>query len=237
MNVIHIRSLFFKYKTDQNFTLNIHHFSANKGDRIFCEGPSGCGKTTFLNILTGLTAPNRGDIDILNTDITRLSNAQCDRFRADHFGIIFQLFNLIPYLSVIENIILPCLFSKIKKEKACRLSSTLEQEAKRLCVDLDIDRKCLQSPVQNLSIGQQQRVAIARSLMGQPEIIVADEPTSALDNDRKEKFISLLLNECEKYNTTLIFVSHDTALKSKFDRMLKLQDLNTSKIERECVSI
>lgn len=232
MCFISIENLTFQYKTEEGFVLNVDDLSIQKNSRVFLEGPSGCGKTTFLNLLTGLIKPNQGSITILGTDIAKLSTIQCDQFRADHFGIIFQLFNLLPYLNVVENIILPCSFSKAKKEKALRSSASLIDEAKRLCKELDIDDALLQKPVQQLSIGQQQRVAIARAIIGQPEIIVADEPTSALDDERKQQFMAMLLKECQRYNATLIFVSHDKSLKNYFSHIHSLNVFNPTCIEK-----
>lgn len=231
MRLVQVKHLFFSYKTDPTFTLKINDFCIEKNSQIFIEGPSGCGKTTFLNLLTGLLKPTKGSIDVLGTNITTLSMTQCDSFRAAHFGIIFQLFNLIHYLSVIENIILPCTFSTTRKENAIQQWGTLEKAAIQLCRDLDIDNTLCKKPIQQLSIGQQQRVAIARALIGQPEIIIADEPTSALDNDRKQQFMNMLLNECQKRHTTLIFVSHDTSLKSSFEHIYHLNNLSHSTIK------
>jgi len=138
MNSIQVNDLFFKYNSDDSFSIDIEQLEINQQTQLFLEGPSGCGKTTFLNLLTGLLKPKIGTIQVLGTNINALSATEADRFRADHFGIIFQLFNLIPYLSVIENIILPCTFSKIKKEKALKQSSSLELEASRICKELDI---------------------------------------------------------------------------------------------------
>ena len=225
MNSIQVNDLFFKYNSDDSFSIDIEQLEINQQTQLFLEGPSGCGKTTFLNLLTGLLKPQIGTIQVLGTNINALSATEADRFRADHFGIIFQLFNLIPYLSVIENIILPCTFSKIKKEKALKQSRSLELEASRICKELDIHSEYFQKSVHDLSIGQQQRVAIARALIGQPDIIIADEPTSALDNISKEQFMNILLSECKKINATLIFVSHDTTLKSQFPHSYQLNQL------------
>lgn len=227
MALLQINDFFLRYSCDTNFSLNIDQLLIEKNTKTFIEGPSGCGKTTFLNVITGLIKPNRGQINVLDTDLTTLNPIACDQFRADHFGIIFQLFNLLPYLTVIENIILPCTFSNSKKQKALLISSSLEEEAKRLCRELDITDTLLNKPVNQLSIGQQQRVSIARAIIGQPEIIIADEPTSALDNERKNQFMTLLLKECETYNLNLIFVSHDTSLQQHFDTSYNLNTLNT----------
>lgn len=224
MSQINLENIFFKYESDQNFSLNISKFAINSGDHLFIEGPSGCGKTTFLNILTGLIKPLKGSLQILGTDILALNQAKADRFRADHFGIIFQCFNLIPYLSVTENILLPCMFSEERRQKALSNSTTLEADVNRLCNELNIEKNLLAKSVDQLSIGQQQRVAIARALIGQPEIIVADEPTSALDNHNTQQFLDTLLESCQKNNMSLIFVSHNMTLKSKFEKTVNLEN-------------
>ena len=185
------------------------------------------GKTTVSNIITGLSKPSSGKLNILNQNINTLTNSQKDIFRATHFGIIFQQFNLIPFLNVKENITLPCTFSKAKKEKVLQKNTTLNKEAIRLCNELDINSELQKKHIKQLSIGQQQRVAIDRALIGQPEIIIADEPTSALDTKRKTQFMELLFNECNKYNITLIFISHDHSLKKHFNKILDLNVAQT----------
>ncbi len=224
MSIVQVNNLYFKYKKIDPFELKINEFTVNERSTVFIKGSSGCGKTTFLNLLTGLIQPIDGEINILNRNLSELTQVNCDRFRADHFGIIFQMFNLIPYLSVIENILLPCKFSKIKQKKVLNKSKSLAFEAERLCKELNIEQFLVQKPVNELSIGEQQRVAIARALIGQPEIIIADEPTSALDQDNRSQFVNLLLNECEKYNITLLFVSHDVNLQSKFNKSFNLSE-------------
>lgn len=159
----------------------------------------------------------------MDQSLGSLSAAARDRFRADHIGFIFQMFNLIPYLSVIENVMLPCRFSARRKQRAMANSATLEHEAQRLLDHLDLSDSSLQERrITDLSVGQQQRVAAARALMGAPEILIADEPTSALDSDRREAFIRLLFDECAEQGSTLVFVSHDESLQPLFDRNLKL---------------
>ncbi len=224
--MITFNRLSFDYSLATDFSFKLSQFEIQTGSRVFIEGPSGSGKTTFLNLMVGLLHPQEGSITVLGTDITRLSMSQLDRFRADHFGIIFQLFNLLPYLSVLDNICLPCIFSNVRKNRVFQQHKTLVEAARYLCADLDIPEALLACPVQQLSIGQQQRVAIARALIGQPEIIIADEPTSALDNVRKAQFMTLLLRECQKYNMTLLFVSHDDTLKSHFEECYHLNTLN-----------
>ncbi len=226
MHIINLNHLNFKYKNTDHFSIDLDHFSIKHPQQVFLEGPSGCGKTTFLNLLTGLIPPNSGTIEILGTTITEQGTLAMDQFRADHFGIIFQLFNLIPHLNVMDNIVLPCTFSKTKKNNALKHGGSLSDEAKRLCDQLSIGKDLIHQPIHHLSIGQQQRVAIARALIGQPEIIIADEPTSALDQATKDQFMRTLLHECKQNQSTLIFVSHDTELRPQFDTVIEWNNLN-----------
>ncbi len=225
MGLLELNNVVFKYPSNDDFTLRFNRFKLEKGRHVFIQGHSGCGKTTFLNIVTGLLKPNQGQVRVLGEDITTFGRFECDRFRSDHFGIIFQMFNLIPYLSVVENIVLPCAFSQLRRENALMRESTLEDEAARLCQELDMDAY-MTTPVKHLSIGQQQRVAIARAIIGQPDMIVADEPTSALDSDRRDQFMDILLEESNKYQITVLFVSHDRALQSRFDRVVDLGNMD-----------
>jgi putative ABC transport system ATP-binding protein len=207
--------------------VDISELSIQKGERVFIKGESGSGKTTLLSLLGGINLPDAGLIKLLGTDIAQLKQSRRDQFRADHIGFVFQLFNLIPYLSVIENITLACEFSSRRKAKALLKSNTLVDEAYRLLSHLQLqDRALLNKPVSDLSVGQQQRVAAARALIGSPELIIADEPTSALDADTREHFLNLLLSECEHSGSTILFVSHDPSLENTFDRSIHLSKLN-----------
>ena len=222
MSSLRIENLQFKYSNSDAFQLSIDHLLLEDGEHLFIDGPSGIGKTTLLNLITGLLTPSKGTINIAGTSINQLSEIKRDAFRADHFGIIFQLFNLLPYLSLKDNILLPCAFSKSKKQQALKNTQSLNGSVEQLCQNLNLPSHLLSKPVQQLSVGQQQRVAIARALIGAPKIIVADEPTAALDNVNKMQFMNTLLTECNKSNTTLIFVSHDDTLKSYFKRHFHL---------------
>jgi len=205
--------------------IDIDRFQVARGERVFLRGPSGSGKSTLLGLVGGVLNPARGRILLLGTDVTALSAAGRDRFRGDHLGFIFQMFNLIPYLGVLENVLLPAQFSQAR---AARIpNGDLAAEGRRLLAALGLgDPEYLQRPVTELSIGQQQRVAAARALLGRPGIIVADEPTSALDHDAREDFLQLLMAECRTQGAALLFVSHDTSLSSLFDRVVALADIN-----------
>jgi putative ABC transport system ATP-binding protein len=196
-------------------------------ERIFLRGPSGSGKSTLLSLLAGVVVPREGAVRVLGRDIGKLGGAARDRFRADHIGFIFQMFNLIPYLSVVENVCLPCGFSERRRLRATRAGASAEAEAVRLLEHLDMaDAAVLRRPVTDLSVGQQQRVAAARALIGAPELVIADEPTSSLDADRRSAFLDLLFRECARERTTLIFVSHDASLAPLFDREIPIAAIN-----------
>jgi putative ABC transport system ATP-binding protein len=208
--------------------LDVSTFQLNAGERLFLRGPSGSGKSTLLGLIAGVLEANQGEISVLGHDMTKLSGSQRDQVRADHLGVVFQLFNLVPYLSVVQNVILPCRFSK-RRQNEVAAAGGADQEARRLLAQLGLDDPdLLARNVTDLSVGQQQRVAAARALIGNPSLIIADEPTSALDADTRDRFIDLLSREAQKTNAALLFVSHDGGLASLFDRALDLSEINAS---------
>ena len=191
------------------------------------RGPSGSGKSTLLSLLAGVLKAQSGSVRVLGHELGALTDSARDSFRADHIGVIFQMFNLIPYLSVRENVCLPCAFSARRRDRCEQSGTSVREVATRLLDHLDMgDSEMLGRQVTELSVGQQQRVAAARSLMGAPELVLADEPTSSLDGDRRAAFLELLFRECERERTTLIFVTHDATLAPLFDRAVEFGDLN-----------
>jgi putative ABC transport system ATP-binding protein len=229
--MIQIRDLSFRWNDRSPVVLALDELDIDRGERVFIEGPSGSGKSTLLSLLAGVTVPQRGEIRVLSERLDRLGSVQRDHFRAHHIGYIFQMFNLIPYLSMVENVALPCRFSRARREKALRRSKSLDAEALRLLEHLDMAHDdLLGRPVTALSVGQQQRVAAARALMGAPELLIADEPTSSLDADRREAFVRLLFEECRQAGSTLIFVSHDASLEGLFNRTVRLAAINTAAV-------
>jgi putative ABC transport system ATP-binding protein len=197
------------------------------GESVFLRGPSGSGKSTLLGLVGGVLVPQAGSITLFGQRLDTLPAAARDHWRADHLGFIFQWFNLVPYLSVLDNVLLPTLFSRSRKERVQGCSGGGEGEAKRLLVALGLgDPQLLARPVTALSIGQQQRVAAARALLGRPRLVIADEPTSALDHEARGAFLDLLLDEVKAADATLLFVSHDVSLAARFDRSLALADIN-----------
>lgn len=203
--------------------LDVPRFTVARGERVFLKGPSGSGKSTLLGLVGGVLLPDRGHVRVLGQDLGALRGSARDRFRATHVGFVFQMFNLVPYLSVLENVLLPARFSAERRTRA----GDLEGEARRLLTALGLGAADLERRgVTQLSIGQQQRVAAARALLGRPGIVIADEPTSALDWDARESFLTLLMQECRAAGTTLLFVSHDVTLGSLFDRTVSLGEIN-----------
>ena len=224
-NVIEIRDIRFCWPGQANDVLDISAIDVKKGEHLFIQGPSGSGKTTLLNLLTGIILPVSGSVKILGSEQTILGNIQRDRFRADHLGVIFQQFNLLPYLSLLENIMLPCWFSAKRKQRA----GNMEAEAIRLLKHLCLSPELAEKPVIELSMGEQQRAAVARALIGNPEIIIADEPTSALDVESRDRFLDLLFKESDERGSTLVFVSHDPYISEKFSRRIELPKINRAK--------
>ncbi|MFA5949521.1 MAG: ABC transporter ATP-binding protein [Hyphomicrobium sp.] len=223
--IIKMSGVRYTWPGPRGFCLAVDDFAMMPGERLLLVGPSGSGKSTLLCLLTGIVRPEKGVLDVLGADIAKLSNAARDRFRAEHIGIIFQMFNLLPYGSVIDNVVLPLSFAAARKSRAAK-SSSAEDEARRLLASLGLAASDYEgAPASSLSVGQQQRVAAARALIGRPEIIVADEPTSALDRDRQQAFLDLLFSEVEAAGTTLIMVSHDEGLGTRFDRVLRLDTI------------
>lgn len=201
-----------------NFVLD--NFSVRAGETIFIYGPSGCGKSTFLNVLAGVIKLQAGELKMLGQTLSLLADRRRDRFRADHIGLIFQQFNLLPYLSVMDNLMLPLNFSPLRLQRLMHSGITPQARAHELLMHLGLDIDVLDQPVNYLSVGQQQRVAAARALLGAPELIIADEPTSALDEGNQQRFVDLLKRECAEQNTALILVSHDKRLAENFSRVL-----------------
>ncbi len=220
--MIALADLVFRWPRQRTPCLDIPHLDIAAGERVFLHGPSGSGKSTLLNLIGGVAVPERGRVALLGRDLATLSGRARDRFRADHIGFIFQQFNLLPWLSALDNVLLPCTFSTRRRERA----GDVRGAAERLLTHLDLAPTLWSKPAAELSVGQQQRVAAARALIGRPEIVIADEPTSALDAERQQGFIDLLLAETAASGAALLFVSHDARLAAHFDRIVALADIN-----------
>ncbi len=219
-------ALRYRWPRAQRDCLVIDELVLAAGERVFVRGPSGSGKTTLLSLVGGVIQPQAGTVRVAGQALDRLSAGARDRFRADHVGFVFQMFNLLPYLSARDNILLACRFSAARRARLRGRNTSPAAELARLAERLDLGGDVLARAAAELSVGQQQRVAAARALIGRPGLIIADEPTSALDADRQQAFIDLLRGECAAAGAALLFVSHDLGLARHFDRVLDLTRIN-----------
>lgn len=226
--VVELKAVQFAWSRREQNVLDVPLLSVKRGTHLLLRGASGSGKTTLLNLLTGIHLPTSGSVCVLSTPLETLNQRQRDQFRADHLGVIFQQFNLLPYLSLLENVELPCWFSRRRREYAGDVRAT----AKRLLTALNVPQALWERPVRKLSVGQQQRVAVARALIGSPALVIADEPTSALDADNRDRFLELLFREADSQNSTLIFVSHDPQLATQFTHVVEMAHINRAYEER-----
>ena len=216
-----IRDLKFGYTSNKEI-LKISDLTLLKGQNTFLLGPSGSGKSTLLGLLTGILTATSGDLRVLGNNLRQLKPHQRDAFRGEHVGYIFQMFNLIPYLTVLENIVLPITINVASKNKTDKEAN---EKAIELAQSLGI-RALLEQTASKISVGQAQRVAAARALINEPELILADEPTSALDTNHRNRFIELLFRIAEGQKSTIVFVSHDESLQHLFERHLSLAEIN-----------
>ena len=218
---IKLDSLRFYWSKKTGFKIHVPKISVGQGEKVLLLGASGSGKTTLLSLICGFLNPVSGNIYLNNQRINDLTADKRDQYRSDNIGIIFQQFNLLPYASVIDNIILPLYFSKIRANKIINQRET----ALNICKSLRLPNSIKDMQASKLSVGQQQRVAVARALIGNPSLIIADEPTSSLDNDTQKNFLELMFRQIQENKSSLLMVSHDTSLASYFDRVIDINDI------------
>lgn len=190
-------------------------------------GDSGSGKSTLLSLICGTILADKGDVVVNDTELSDLSGGKRDRFRVEQIGMIFQQFNLLPFGSVLDNILLPLRFAPDRKARA----GDSRLMAIELCRTLGLPKDIIEATAATLSVGQQQRVAVARALIGRPPIVIADEPTSALDAGSQNAFLDLLFEQVKAHRTTLLMVSHDSRFAERFDRVMSMDEIAT--IERQ----
>lgn len=219
--ILELTSVDYHWPGQAAFGLRIPHLSVATGETVLLLGESGSGKSTLLSLICGTITPQSGTVHVAGTDITALSAGQRDRFRSDHIGLIFQQFNLLPYASVIDNILLPLQFAPQRRKRI----PDARTAAATLIQSLGLHHDLLTARAGTLSVGQQQRVAAARALIGTPPVIIADEPTSSLDAATQTTFLNLLFTQAKAHTTTLLMVSHDARLASQFDRVIQLSDI------------
>jgi putative ABC transport system ATP-binding protein len=224
--MIEIHDLRFAWPGAAADCLAVDELTIASGERVFLYGPSGGGKSTLLGLLAGVLVPRQGRVSLQGTDWSSLSGAHRDAWRADHVGYIFQQFNLLPYLSATDNVLLPCRFSGKRRARAASEGGSPRAAAQSLLERVGLEPALRTRAASMLSVGQQQRVAAARALIGHPEVVIADEPTSALDAPLRDAFMDLLLGQCAAAGSTLVFVSHDERLAARFDRVVPLAGIN-----------
>jgi putative ABC transport system ATP-binding protein len=225
--LIALKAVDFAWHSKAKPTIKSGNLCVEEHEHVFIRGASGSGKSTLLNIIGGIVTPQYGQVDVVGQDFCQLKAIHRDRARADHIGFIFQQFNLIPYLSILENVMLPCRFSKLRRKNAIERSGSVVKEAVYLLGRLYAKGLfSFHRTTSELSVGQQQRVAAARALIGQPQLIIADEPTSALDYDAREAFMGLLFDEIKLSGSTLLYVSHDPTHQHLFDRVVDMSVIN-----------
>ena len=218
---IRLDSVRFYWSKNKDFKIFIPELKISQGEKVLLLGESGSGKTTLLSLISGFLSPISGDIYLNEKNINSLSERSRDQYRSDNICIIFQQFNLLPYANVIDNVILPLYFSKVRASKIINQKET----AVNLCKSLRLPDTVTSMQASNLSVGQQQRVAVARALIGNPSLVIADEPTSSLDSDAQNIFLDLMFAQIEKNNSSLLMVSHDISLSSYFDRVIDINEI------------
>lgn len=224
--VLQLQDVRFAWPKANGDCLDIPQLHIERHDTVFLHGPSGCGKSTLLSLLAGVLLPQAGRIALLGQDWRQLRPAARDQYRVDHVGYIFQQFNLLPYLSALENVALPCHFSARRRQAALHHAGSVPAAAQAWLSKMDLDARLWGQAAHQLSVGQQQRVAAARALIGSPDVVIADEPTSALDEPRRNAFLDVLLQACAQTQSALILVSHDPRMAPRFSRQLCLTSLN-----------
>lgn len=230
--VLTLRDVRFAWPHAASDCLGIEALDLDAGETMFLHGPSGCGKSTLLSLMAGVLRPRQGRIVLMGRDWSRAGAASRDRHRAAHVGYVFQQFNLLPYLGVLDNVLLSCRFSPARRAAAAARSGSPRADAGSWLAAMELEPALWRRRADTLSVGQQQRVAAARALIGAPALVVADEPTSALDEDRRERFLELLLGACASAGGALVFASHDRRLAGRFTRQLSLPAINRAAAQR-----
>ncbi len=200
--------------------LDIESWSVSRNQNVLLIGGSGSGKSTLLKLLSGLLVPDSGSIFVAGNSLHTMNNRQRDRFRAMQIGYVAQSFNLVPYLSAVDNIKLAHYFAQSSNNKGSDI------DIGNLLLSLNLAPDHWNKPINQLSIGQQQRVAIARAIVNKPMLLIADEPTSSLDQDNRDNFMSLLMATAVSHDMTLVFVSHDLSMGKLFDRVDVMREIN-----------
>ena len=201
--------------------LDIADFQVATGEQMVLLGRSGCGKTTLLYVIAGISRADAGKVMIDNLDIQRLSESGRDRYRAEKIGYVFQTFNLLPGFSALENVMLGMTFARQRKNA---------QHAKRLLTRVGLGHRMTHKPTA-MSVGEQQRVAVARALANRPKLLLADEPTANVDPGNQKQIVELIRETCSEENVTLVMVTHAMEVASEFSRTVRLEEINRATAE------
>ncbi len=196
--------------------LDIAAFELGPGEQMVLVGPSGCGKSTLLHVIAGISRPDEGHVKIDGWDITLMTEAERDRFRAEKIGYVFQTFNLLPAFTALENVLLGMRFANRRVDRA---------RAKHLLEGVGLGHRMTHRPTA-LSVGEQQRVSVARALANKPKLVLADEPTANVDSGHQRQIIDLLRDRCAEEKVALLIVTHSPAVAQEFDRVDQLEDFN-----------
>ncbi|NOY42744.1 MAG: ABC transporter ATP-binding protein [Planctomycetes bacterium] len=196
--------------------LDIERLEIGAGEQVVLRGRSGCGKTTLLNCIAGLTTVDEGRIEINGHDIVKLPEVSRDRFRARYLGFVFQTFNLLPAFTALENVVLGMTFTGQKTDVS---------RAKQLLEQIGLGQRLSHKP-SALSVGEQQRVAVARALVNQPSLLLADEPTANVDPGHQQQIVDLLRESCQRENVAMLLVTHSPEVSGQFERVEELEDVN-----------
>lgn len=196
--------------------LDVPEFRVGAGEQMVMVGRSGCGKTTLLHIIAGIGRPDSGKVRIDDWDITLMPESECDRFRAERIGYVFQTFNLLAGFTALENVMLAMRFARGRPDKA-RARSLLDR--------VGLSHRMTHRPTQ-LSVGEQQRVAVARALANKPQILLADEPTANVDAGHQQQILDLIRETCREENVALIIVTHAHEVADQFSRVDRLEEFN-----------
>jgi putative ABC transport system ATP-binding protein len=218
-DAIKLHNLNYTFQGSSLPVLSIPAWQVARNERVFLQGESGSGKSTLLGLLAGLQLPTLGEVEILGARMSALGAGKRDRFRAKHLGVVFQQFNLIPYLSALENVLLSAQFGTSDRRGA-------RQRAIELLESVNLPSSLHDRKAAALSIGQQQRVAIVRALINEPSLLLVDEPTSALDHNNRDAFLALLFDMLADMDCAMVFVSHDPTIGRLFDTHVRLAELN-----------
>jgi ABC-type lipoprotein export system ATPase subunit len=205
--------------------LDIPHFEVPDGQQMVLEGRSGCGKTTLLHVIAGISTPDSGSVMIDKLDITRLAEAGRDRFRAMNLGYVFQTFKLLPAFSALENVQLGMSFAAGRYDSA---------RARQLLERVGLGKRLSHRP-STMSVGEQQRVAVARALANRPKLLLADEPTANVDSANQQGIIDLIRETCADEKISLILVTHTPEVSRQFDRVERLEEINCVGRDKESV--